>query len=87
MALAYLIMSDGNYDKGRNRVRIYTNCFSQSDVKLLASAIRSNFGIYAGIMLDRKDQYIITIGANELPKLQQLVSDCLLPSLKYRVGL
>ena len=25
IVLAYLIMTDGNFDKGRNRVRIYTN--------------------------------------------------------------
>lgn len=28
LVLAYLIMTDGNYDKSRNRVRIYTNSYS-----------------------------------------------------------
>ena len=28
IVLAYLIMGDGNFDKGRNRVRIYTNSFT-----------------------------------------------------------
>ena len=54
-------MSDGNF----NRVRIYT----KADVELLAN----KFGIYAGVMADKKDQYIIT---NELSK---LVSHHILP--------
>jgi len=86
VALAYLIMADGNYDRGRNRVRIYTNSFSKEEVTLLATAIRLNFGIYVGVLADKKDQYILTIGAKELPKLKRLVSEHMLPSMKYRIG-
>ncbi|KAK9893143.1 LAGLIDADG DNA endonuclease [Cystobasidium minutum MCA 4210] len=93
VALAYLIMADGNYDRGRNRVRIYTNSFSKEEVTLLATTIQLNFGIYAGVLADRrggplreKDQYILTIGAKELPKLKRLVSQHMLPSMKYRIG-
>ena len=86
VALAYLIMGDGNYDSLRNRVRIYTNSFTKADVERLAEAINQNFGIYAGVMLDRKDQYIITIGANELEKLRSLVLPHMIPSMMYRVG-
>lgn len=86
VALAYLIMGDGNYDSVRNRVRIYTNSFTKKDVERLAEAINKNFGIYAGVMLDRKDQYIITIGAKELDKLRSLVLPHMVPSMKYRVG-
>ena len=28
IVLAYLIMTDGNFDKGRNRIRIYTNSYT-----------------------------------------------------------
>lgn len=87
VALAYLIMADGNYDVGRNRVRIYTNSFNKEDVALLAKAIQLNFGIYAAVMADKPNQYIITIGAKELPKLQALVAEHMLPSMKYRIGL
>ena len=34
--LAYLIMTDGNFDKSRNRVRIYTNSYSKVEVTKLA---------------------------------------------------
>lgn len=46
VALAYLIMADGNYDARRNRVRIYTNSFSKEEVTLLATAIQLKFGLY-----------------------------------------
>lgn len=87
VALAYLIMADGNYDVGRNRVRIYTNSFTKLEVEMLAKAITENFGIYAAVMADKPNQYIITIGAKELPKLQALVGKHMLPSMKYRIGL
>lgn len=72
--LAYLIMSDGNYDKSRNRVRIYTNSFSKQEVEMLQKAIQDNLGLYVGVLHDRKDQWILTIGSNYLSKLRELVS-------------
>lgn len=63
VVLAYLIMTDGNFDKNRNRVRIYTNSYSKEDVERLASAINIKLGIYVGVLHDRKDQWILTIGA------------------------
>jgi hypothetical protein len=54
--LAYLIMTDGNFDKSRNRVRIYTNSFSKIEVENLAKSIKLNLDIYVGVLHDRKDQ-------------------------------
>jgi len=87
VVLAYLIMSDGNFDKGRNRVRIYTNSFKKQEVEMLAHAINTKFGIYTAILHDRKDQWIITIGAKELSSLRYLVSQYFHPSMLYRLGL
>ena len=56
VVLAYLIKSYGNFDKGRKRVRIYTNCFKKQEVEELASAINKNLGISTGVLQDRKDQ-------------------------------
>lgn len=56
IVLAYLIQGDGNFDKGRNRVRIYTNSYSRSDVESLALAINTKLNIYTGVLLDRKDK-------------------------------
>ena len=80
-------MGDANYDRQRNRVRIYTNSFTQNEVQRLAEAIFSKFGIYTGVLLDRKNQYILTVGAKELPKLQVLVAPYIHPSLLYRINM
>lgn len=56
IVLAYLIMTDGNFDKSRNRIRIYTNSFKKYEVQNLALAINNKLGIYTGVLHDRKDQ-------------------------------
>jgi len=90
ITLAHLIMGDGNYDKGRNRVRIYTNSFSLEDCELLARSIK-NMGIEVNVMKDKLgskgQQYILTIGAKQLPLLQKLISPYMHESMLYRIGL
>lgn len=56
IVLAYLMMTDGNFDKGRNRVRIYTNSFTKEEVESLALAINKKMGIYTGVLYDRNNQ-------------------------------
>ncbi len=85
--LAYLIMTDGNFDKGRNRVRIYTNSYTKEEVESLAKAIYNNLGIYAGVLHDRNNQWIITIAANYLDLLRSTVSIYFHNSMLYRIGL
>jgi hypothetical protein len=80
-------MGDGNFDAGRNRVRIYTNGFSQSDNQRLAAAISTNIGIEVGVMPDKPGQYILTIGARHLDTLRKEVSPHMHPSMLYRLGL
>ena len=87
IVLAYLIMGDGNYDSSRKRVRIYTNSYSKQDVEKLQKAINEKLGIYVGVLHDRKDQWILTIGATQLPKLQQIVSPYFEPSMLYRINM
>jgi LAGLIDADG DNA endonuclease family len=85
--LAYLIMTDGNFDKARNRVRIYTNSYSKADVERLALAINTNLNIYVGVLHDRKNQWILTIGAKQLILLREIVSPHFEPSMLYRIGI
>jgi hypothetical protein len=56
VVLAYLIMTDGNFDKNRNRIRIYTNCYSKDSVEKLANSINANLDIYVGVLHDRNNQ-------------------------------
>jgi hypothetical protein len=85
--LAYLIMTDGNFDKGRNRVRIYTNSYNKKEVENLAKAINIKFNIYVGVLHDRKNQWILTIGAKNLDLLRDIVSKYFHNSMLYRIGL
>lgn len=85
--LAYLIMTDGNFDKTRNRVRIYTNSYSKVDVDRLAIAINTKLNIYVGVLHDRRDQWILTIGAKQLNLLREIVSPHFEPSMLYRIGI
>ena len=72
---------------GRKRVRIYTNCFRKQEVEELALAINNNLGLYTGVLQDRKDQLILTIGAKILELLRTTVSLYFLSSMLYRIGL
>lgn len=86
IVLAYLIMTDGNFDKGRNRVRIYTNSFKKEEVENLALVINNKLSIYAGVLHDRNDQWIITIGTKYLNLLREKVSPHFHISMLYRIG-
>ena len=87
IVLAYLIQGDGNYDKSRNRVRIYTNSFSKQEVENLALAINTRLNIYTGVLHDRKDQWILTIGAKELKFCREITIKYFQPTMLYRLGL
>jgi len=87
IVLAYLIMTDGNFDKGRNRIRIYTNSYTKEEVERLALAIKNNLGIYTGVLHDRNNQWILTIGAKYLSLLRDNVSKHFHKSMLYRIGL
>ena len=67
-------MTDGNFDKNRKRVRIYTNSYSKEDVERLVTAINIKLGISVGVLHDRKDQWILTIGAKLLSLLRDTIS-------------
>ena len=87
IVLAYLLMSDGNYDNNRKRIRIYTNSFKKEEVQLIANAINIKFGIYVGVLHDRKDQWILTIGAKQLDSVREIVKPYFENSMLYRIGL
>jgi LAGLIDADG DNA endonuclease family len=79
--LAYLIQGDGNFDKGRNRIRIYTNSYTKSEVENLALTINTKLNIYTAVLQGRKDQWILTIGAKNLDLLRNIVKPHFHPSM------
>jgi len=80
-------MTDGNFDKNRKRIRIYTNSFQKDEVQNLALAINNKLGIYTGVLYDRKDQWILTIGTKNLKLLRNIVSPHFHSSMLYRIGI
>ena len=79
-------MSDGNFHKPRNTVRIYTNSFTKKEVQLLADAIYQKFNIYVGVLHDRNDQLILTIGVKQLDLLREIVVPHFEKSMLYSIG-
>lgn len=94
IVLAHLIMGDGTFSSKDSRVRIYTNHFSYQECNILANAITQNCDVQCKVLFDRiggssknEKQYILTIGKNQLRKLQELVSPHMHSSMLYRIGL
>ena len=87
IVLAYLIQGNGNFDKSRNRVKIYTNSYSKVEAEQLATSIKTKLNIFTAVLLDRKDQYILTIGTNNLELLRNIVTPHFHPSMLYKIGL
>lgn len=85
VAMATFVMGDGNYQPVANTVRIYTNGFTHDDVKRLALAMTSRYGIYVGVRHDRKGQYILAIGAKDVAKFREIVTPHMQDSMLHRI--
>lgn len=59
----------------------------KEEVERLALAINDKFNIYTGVLHDRNNQWILTIGAKILTLLRNIVSEYFHDSMKYRIGL
>lgn len=87
IVLAHLIMGDGNFHKKKHFIRIFTNNYTKEEVQLLSTAIYNKFGIESRLDRARKEQYVIAIRKTQVPKVQALVKDHMIPSMMYRIGL
>lgn len=87
LSLAYFIMGDGNYNPIKKVFRLSTHSFSKKEVELLSQSIFNKFGIESRLEHVRKEQYILIVRTSEIPKLQRLVKDHIIPSMLYRIGL
>jgi LAGLIDADG DNA endonuclease family len=87
VVLANFIMSDGNFHKTHQIIRLYTNNYTKIEVELLSTAIFNKFGIESRVEHDRKEQYILVIRKTQVPQLQSLVKSHIIQSMLYRIGL
>ena len=87
VALAHVLMGDGNLKQPDKIIRIYTNSFTQTEVNLLALAITRKLGILTKVVHDRNNQYMITISKNQLSLIQELLKPHMHPSMYYKIDL
>lgn len=62
LVLCIWYMDDGSKEKGKNRIRIATNCFQDHEVEFLANIINKNFGLKSRLIHNVKNEPMIEIG-------------------------
>ena len=84
LSLAIWIMDDGS--KSGRGLKLSTNCFSYHDCLILVKALGDNFGLKASIMsAGSSNQYSIYIWKQSMNDLRNIVSQYILPSMKYKI--
>lgn len=87
VVLAYMIMGDGNYNKEKRIIRIYTNSFTEIEVSKIVEVLHKKLEIKSRKQHDRKGQYIIIIEKEEVIKVREIVKPYIHPSMYKRIGL
>jgi LAGLIDADG DNA endonuclease family len=93
LAIAHWIMGDATFDKGRaQRIIICTDSFSLTEVNYLRSILLKKYNINSYVKsvksnITLKIYYRIVISGNNRRMFQELVSNYIVPSLLYRIGL
>jgi len=87
IALAYFVMSDGNYHKTHKIIRLCTNNFTKEEVNLLSLTLLNKYNFNCRLEHVRKEQYILIIRNVQVTKFQQIVKSYMLPSMLYKIGL
>jgi len=91
LAFAHLLMGDGSWDRSGSRITIHFNNFTLEESNRLISILLSKYNISSYLIKqphsDNNRGYIIRIPARDVPKVRELVSPFVYPSLKYKLGL
>ena len=91
LAIAFLIMGDGSWDKSGSRIIIHLNNFTLIEVNRIQSILLSKFDISSYLVKtphsDKDRGYVLKIPARDVGKVRALVSDHIYPTLKYKIGL
>lgn len=92
IVLAHLIIGDGTFSPVDSRIRISTYNYTFQECEMLSKAIKNNCNIVSKVLYDRighsgEKQYILTIGKNQLIKVQQTVQIDMHQTILYRIGI
>lgn len=86
VSLAYWIMVDGGFTG--SGLKLYTNAFSQDELKLLVEALDKNFSIKASINKSSiANQGTLYISKKQLPLVIDLVREHMHPSMLYKLNI
>ena len=87
ITLAYFVMSDGNFHKTHQIIRLCTNNYTKEEVQLLSAALFNRYGVESRLEHVRNGQYILVIRKTQVPQFQAIVKAYIIPSMLYRIGL
>ena len=83
LILSVWLMDDGARDKGQ--LRLNTQCFSREENQTLVGILEAKLGISATLNRDKK-QFRLRVKEVSMPRVRQLVSRYLLPSMQYKLS-
>lgn len=83
-SFAYHVMTDGSF-KWKSLI-LHTENFAKTETTSYAGAINKAFDLH-GYVTPKGPYWIIRFPTKDLPKLQALLKDLLLPTFRYKVGL
>ena len=84
VGLAYWVMGDGIYIKGKG-VILCTDSYIKEDVELLAEVLSLQFGLRCTLHQRKANQYRIYIKANSMHRFRELVSPYFHTSMLYKL--
>jgi hypothetical protein len=84
LSLAVWICEVGDFH--RSSVRLHTNSFTQEEVMLLSLALETKFNIKSTLHKN-KYNFQLYIKLESMPLLKELVIPCIIPSMRYKLGL
>lgn len=84
LALAIWIMDDGS--KVNKGLKLSTNSFSYSDCLILVKVLHDNFNLKVSIQsAGAPNQYILYIWKESMDQLREIISDYIIPEMKYKI--
>ena len=82
---AYWIMSDGSLQNDGKTLIMHTQSFSFQENTVLSNELNRKFGLSSRVILHKKKYYVIKIPKNNYSLLCNLVSEYIIPSMRYKI--
>ena len=91
ISLAYWIMDDGSFNKGKGYLILCTDSYSREEVLHLIDILKNKFNLSAALVSIKKKNknfyYRVRVNKSSMPHLIELVKPYIIPSMVYKLGL